>query len=191
MNGKRNLITKHCFIYLIAFLVGISVTLYHSTPHAEETSATYDDVLAGFIINMLSFVEWPEGSFPEKNSPIKVAVLNRQDLYLSMADMVENKRGKQKIEIRKVSDTKGLEKFNVVFISHENLKGASAIIKRLTHRPTLIVGDMKGFAETGGMINFYLNKGRVRFEINPVASKKAGLKISSELLKLARIAGER
>ena len=191
MNGKINLITKRFFICLIAFLVGISLTLYHSPSQAEKTSATYDDVVAGFIINMLSFVEWPEGPFPGKNSPIKVAILKRDDLYLSMTNMAGNKRGEQKIEIRRVSDGAGLEGFHVVCISHDNLKGASKIIRQLTGKATLIIGDMQGFAEAGGMINFYLKKGRVRFEVNPGAAKKAGLKISSELLKLARIVGER
>lgn len=37
------------------------------------------------------------------------------------------------------------------------------------------------------MVNFYPEENRVRFEINREAAARAGLAISSQLLKLARI----
>jgi len=39
-------------------------------------------------------------------------------------------------------------------------------------------------------INFYQEQNKVRFEINPAAARRAGLKISSQLLRLARIVAE-
>jgi hypothetical protein len=47
------------------------------------------------------------------------------------------------------------------------------------------VGDGDGFAARGGMINFLLEEQKVRFEINTAASQVAGVRISSQLLKLA------
>jgi hypothetical protein len=47
------------------------------------------------------------------------------------------------------------------------------------------VGDTKGFAKLGGMINFVLEDNRVRFEVNKTAAEQTGMKISSKLLSLA------
>jgi hypothetical protein len=49
----------------------------------------------------------------------------------------------------------------------------------------LTVAEMDRFTETGGMINFIRQGNKIRFQINKVAAKSAGLKISSKLLSLA------
>ena len=54
----------------------------------------------------------------------------------------------------------------------------------------LIVGDMEGFARSGGIINLVMTEGKVHFEINVSAAERAGLKISSKMLKLAQIVKE-
>jgi hypothetical protein len=51
----------------------------------------------------------------------------------------------------------------------------------------LTVGDTEGFTEAGGMINLTIVDQRVHFEINPDAARRAGMKISSKLLSLAKI----
>jgi len=51
----------------------------------------------------------------------------------------------------------------------------------------MTVGEVEDFARDGGVINFVLRENKVRFEINVSAAERAGLKISSKLLKLADI----
>jgi hypothetical protein len=53
----------------------------------------------------------------------------------------------------------------------------------------LTIGDTEGFTQRGVMVNFYMENNRVFFEINPNAAMRAGLKISSALLRIAGIAG--
>jgi len=49
----------------------------------------------------------------------------------------------------------------------------------------LTVGEEEKFIEQGGLIRFLLDDNRVRFDINDLSARKAGLKISSRLLALA------
>ena len=51
----------------------------------------------------------------------------------------------------------------------------------------LTVADIPDFVKQGGMIQFVLDGNTVKFEINVAASRRAGLKLSSELLKVARL----
>jgi hypothetical protein len=62
-----------------------------------------------------------------------------------------------------------------------NSLGASSI---------LTVGEMSGFASRGLMVNFVTDAGTVHFEINEKAAQRAGLKISSKLLRLATLVDE-
>ncbi len=52
----------------------------------------------------------------------------------------------------------------------------------------LVVSDIDGFAEKGGMIGFTTDT-NVRLEINLTAARAAGLAISSKLLRVGRLAG--
>jgi hypothetical protein len=51
----------------------------------------------------------------------------------------------------------------------------------------LTVGETEGFASQGGIVNFKLEGGRVRLEINIDAAAQAKLRISSKVLNLAQI----
>ena len=51
----------------------------------------------------------------------------------------------------------------------------------------LTVGEMERFAAAGGMINFTMQEHKGRFEIYVDVTQRAGLKLSSQLLKLATI----
>jgi hypothetical protein len=56
-------------------------------------------------------------------------------------------------------------------------------------RPVLTVGESPEFIQHGGIVNFFLDGKRVRFEINPTAATRVNLRISSRLLQLARLVG--
>jgi hypothetical protein len=51
--------------------------------------------------------------------------------------------------------------------------------------PLLTVGESPDFLRDGGIINFVMQDGKVRFEINQEAASRAQLRISSRLLRLA------
>jgi hypothetical protein len=60
-------------------------------------------------------------------------------------------------------------------------------VDRTRRLPILTVGDISGFSRDGGIVEFFLQTGKVRFDINLSAARHSRLKISSQLLKVARI----
>ncbi|MCK5905932.1 MAG: YfiR family protein, partial [Gammaproteobacteria bacterium] len=64
------------------------------------------------------------------------------------------------------------------------------ILAVLRNRPILTISDIDGFSQKGGMITLININERIHFEINPVAFKRAGLKVSSKLIELARLVTE-
>ena len=52
--------------------------------------------------------------------------------------------------------------------------------------PILTVSAAR-FAERGGVANFFVDGGRMRFAVNPGAAERARLRISSRLLTLAKL----
>ncbi len=57
---------------------------------------------------------------------------------------------------------------------------------RLESLPILTVSDMDDFGQLGGMVAIKTQINKIKIEINPDETRKAGLKISSKLLKVSR-----
>ena len=75
----------------------------------------------------------------------------------------------------------------ILFVGSSELKRFRAVCPRLKQSGILTVGEVQGFAADGGVINFKIDSGRVRFEVNVDAAEHEQLHISSKLLSLAQI----
>jgi hypothetical protein len=74
---------------------------------------------------------------------------------------------------------------HILFISSSEKKRLPEIFASLKGASVLTVGETDHFTESGGMINFFLEGTKMRFQINKDAATSAGLKISSKLMSLA------
>ena len=81
-------------------------------------------------------------------------------------------------------------KRQVLFIAVSESGNIRQILDGIEGSTVLTIGDTEGYAEQGVMVNFYLEDNMVRIEINIDAARRAGLNISSQLLKLARIVNQ-
>lgn len=86
---------------------------------------------------------------------------------------------------RRINSVQDAGDCQIVFISSPRRSELDSDISALRDRPILTVSDIPDFGSRGGMIQFVLIDSRVRFEINLPSAQKAGLKLSSQLLKVA------
>ncbi len=76
---------------------------------------------------------------------------------------------------------------HIVMITAERSDQAGGFIAAVAGKSILTIGETDGFALSGGVIGFYNDGSKIRFEINLGAAKSAKLRISSRLLQLARL----
>ena len=93
-------------------------------------------------------------------------------------------------EVQPVDSRTSLNECRVLFIAASESSNLRRVLKDIKGNVTLTVGDTNGYAAQGVMVNFYPESNKVRFEINVDAARRASLRISSQLLKLARIVQE-
>jgi len=166
--------------------------LFLAAAAPQEREAPEYEIKAAFLYNFASFVEWPSSAFPDKESPFTVGVLGQDPFGSGLEEAFKGKTvNGRRIAVRRGSDVKELGACQVLFVSASEKERAAKILEALKGRPTLTVGDLSGFAALGGCINFYVEGKKVRFEINPEAAKRANLTLSSKLLRLARVVGEK
>jgi hypothetical protein len=75
---------------------------------------------------------------------------------------------------------------HLVFVSEAASRRTAAIVRLLGNKSVLIVGESQGFLRDGGHIRFYVEESRVRFQINVDNAERARLRISSQLITLAK-----
>lgn len=146
------------------------------------------EVKAAFIHNIAQFVEWPAPT--STDGPLKLCIVGR-DPFGKALDALRGKSIHGRVwEVSLVTPGTNLQECRVLFIASSERNNLGQVMEATKGSAVLTVGDSEGYAEKGVMVNFYLEQNRVRFEINAEAASHAGLKISSQLLKLARIVHE-
>lgn len=144
-------------------------------------------VKAAYLLNFARFVEWPPRAFQTAGSALNICVLGEDPFGPALDSIVEGETvNDRRIEAKRLARGDSMRGCHVLFISGTERESAERIVASLRNAPVLTVSEMPGFARLGGMINFVLEERKVRFEANPAAAEKGGLRISSKLLKVAR-----
>jgi len=156
---------------------------------AEVPSAPEYQLKAVFIYNFDQFVDWPDGAFPKADSPLVITVLGDNPFGTVLEQVT---RGKQirghEIVVRYAQDVAKIGQTHVLFVGAPYNQNPSEVLQKLTG--VLTIGDTDNFTAAGGMIRFYSERSKLRFEINTRAADKAGIKVSAKLLHLAKMHGD-
>jgi YfiR/HmsC-like len=177
----------------LGFLValGISAPQSHAQlPHVATSSES--DLKSAFLYRFVAYVEWPPSSAAAVEDRLTFCILGDDPVAESLERTV---RGKSEIgkpltvhRLGSQKDTKGCA---VLFIGSNGTPDLAAVLSSVRTKPILTVGDADDFIRRGGIILFYSEASKLRFEINPDAAEAAGLKLGSRLLSLARIVRRR
>lgn len=154
---------------------------------AESKASQECQVKAAFLYNFGKFVEWPQGSFRDAKSPFVICALGEDPLDGALDTIHGKNMDGREVVIKRMESIKNGEKCHILFVSSSEGGNLLQILGAIKHWSVLTVGDMKGFAESGGIINFISRDNRIGFEINVRAAEEAHLKISSKLIKLGKI----
>ncbi len=162
-------------------------------------------VMAAYVYNFTRFTEWPEARFTDSNSPIVIGVLgNEQFAGMVKATTKGKKAHGRSLSVRTLrhvpsSDTgsspsearramqEELLQCHLLFIDLSLMEQMEDVRSVVGGEDIVTVSDADRFAEKGGMIGFALENRRIVFEVNHREVNATNVRMSSKLLKLARI----
>jgi len=155
---------------------------------AAEPNREYA-VKAAFIYNFAQFTQWPAEAFPAADSPLTIGVIGDSNgpLETAVQQIAGKAVGTHAIAIKHVSGPGDAARCQLLVVSPNADEQLDEIFKQVADKPVLTVGESDKFPWAGGCIRFVTEDNKVRFEINPDAADRAHLRISSKLMKLARI----
>jgi hypothetical protein len=169
----------------IAVAAAVVAAVLVARPAAQSPASIEDDVKAAYLFNFTKFVEWPPNAFSGTSDPLNVCVAGDA----AVAAAVERAITGERVEGRPLkyvapppADAAGCH----ILYFGRGAADPSRLIAASGNRPILAVGDSPRFLQQGGAIAFVVEERRVRFDIDPAAATRAGLRVSSKLLRVAR-----
>ena len=166
---------------LLYLLFAGSIALGQQRPSEYQVEAAY-------LYNFGRFVEWPaKGTTAQKDS-FTICVLGDDPFGQRLdATLAGETIGNQRVVARRISSPQMSAGCQILFISSSEANRLNKIIEALDKNAVLTVSDIPQFSQRQGMIQFVLEENRIRFEVNLTATQRAGLTLSSELLKVATV----
>lgn len=146
-------------------------------------AVTEYDLKAAYLLNFASYVEWPSQS-----EPVTICVYGDNPFKAgTISTLLEAKAGQINASFKYPNESERLTDCNVLYLGLSEHENFDKIITKLHNAPVLIVTDVQDGLPRGVMINLITESNRLMFEINIGTVLASKLKISSKMLKLARI----
>lgn len=139
---------------------------------------------AVFIYNFTRYIEW-DNLHAENNFIIGImgsSALDAAMETIAKTNLVKNK----KIILKHFSSPDDISYCHILFIPRESQLSVQSVAEKIDKK-VLVVSERSGAARQGAAINFVLINDKLKFEISKGSLLAAGLKASSQLLKLAII----
>jgi hypothetical protein len=175
-------------------LAGVAALVLGMTGTATPARAAAGDapdiaVKAAFLYNFAKFAEWP--ALPLA-APILVCFVGDNGIAAAFAETVRGQNiGGHTLDVSQPRDSAGWRGCHVLFFADRETRQFASDKGGIRSQPVLTVSDGKGFALAGGVIELFVEDGRMRFAINLDAAEQAGVHLSSRLLGLAKVVRSR
>ena len=169
-------------------VTGLLVAMLAALVPGPARGTEHDSVLeyrvkAAFLYNFAKFIEWPA----QDSGPIVLGVLGRDPFGTILDQTVEQKTiNGRPVVVRRFAGVPQAKECHILFVGASEKARLGEILPKLASFGILTVGERRGFLQAGGMVDFVVEDNNVHFEINPEAVRRAGIHISSNLLKLSR-----
>jgi hypothetical protein len=142
-------------------------------------------VKATYLYKLAPFVNWPPTEFTTPDQPFRICVVGDDPFgdYLKSA-VAGRSLGTHPFEVRRLDALTPEADCQIAFIHHLASQSIDQALDAVSGKPVLTVIDSAA-PHSGGIVQFVIEGGRVRFDIDTIAAARNHLTISSKLLNLA------
>jgi len=163
-------------LLLVMLALAVAEPRAYAHDDAEQREAQFK---AAYLFNFVKFVEWPP---PLAADSLTICFVGGRRVFAALSTDIGNKRvGARRLVVKQLDHVASIDNCNALYVD----AAAAGNFRPEASLPILTVSDAEQFAASGGMIELFTDNRRLRFLINIDNAQRAGLRISSDLLKLA------
>jgi len=158
-----------------AALVLLTASLLLAGPACAQ-AASAPALKAQVLLKALRFIEWPQAALAGR-SGLQLCLLVEGELAQQLSGLEGQRINQLPLQVRQVRNQQ-LAGCHLALVGPDGPWQAGGA--------TLLVTDAPGLLDRGAMLSLQTEEGRVVFDIELDAARRAGLEISARLLRLAR-----
>jgi hypothetical protein len=171
-----------CVLLVVLMLTGAEG--FAQSP-APKVSLEYA-VKATYLYKMAPFVKWPAGTFASPDAPFEICVVGPDPFDGFLQEAVASRGlGSHPFVVRQLGATGSGGDCRIVFIGYTGPAEIREALRAFDGKPVLTVTDSDAVDDSGSIVQFVMDSGHVRFEVDNTAAERNHLTISSKLLNLA------
>jgi len=136
-----------------------------------------------YIYSFIRYVQWPssQGDFV-------IGVVGESPVIEHLKKMAAAKKaGTRDIVIKEFASSASVTGTDILFIAESSSGNFDEVKSKVSSTNTLLITESEGLGMKGSAINFVIRNGKLAFELNRNSVDEAGLKVSTELTRLAII----
>jgi hypothetical protein len=165
------------FLLMLLLLAGMSMQCNSAElPELQAKSA--------YVFNIIKFVEWPDRAI-KSGDKLRLCVIGNDEQLASLSTLNGRKAGAHELLVMRADRSKVRNTCHVLYIGKREQRRLIPVFKSLGAAPILTISDIPGFAERGGGIGLFHRKNKILFDVNIASTRKAGLRLSGQMLNLA------
>lgn len=155
------------------------------SPFAQiSQTAPEHEIKAAFVFHFTKFVTWP--AVPA-NQPFRVCVIADQTTTAALDRVMSGETIlDRKTETIIPTSVEQARTCQVLFVGDGANGRGAALAAAVRSNAVLTVGDAPDFLERGGIIQFVVEQGRIRFDVHLTNASRARLSINARMLRVAR-----
>jgi hypothetical protein len=152
---------------------------------AQPKALAEPHVKAAFLYNFVKFIEWSDD---RATGPVTVCIIGSPAVTESLKLAAQqHKADERPLAVVQVASDTVPKLCHLVYVAESDEHIARHWLAALSGSTAFTVSDCERFARLGGVANFFVQDGRLRFAVNVDAARRASLRISSRMLALAAI----
>ena len=145
-------------------------------------------VKAVFLFNFARFTEWPVAA---ASGPLTLCVLGDAEVAASLDSLIGDRAiNGRDVSVASLATFQIIKSCHLLYIAGDDKARTAGALDAVAMLPVFTVGDGERFLHSRNVATIYSEYGRFRFAINPEALTRAGLRMSSKVLGLARLVKE-
>lgn len=170
---------KNSRLFLYGLAILLNVCVLNNTAVADESSEQKLQLEVAYLYHFTKFTEWPIVS------PVFHYCVYEDSNFTALLEKSFHDKaiGVTKIEVKNINAQTPLNDCQIVYFPQA---AQGDLLSKASKLAILSVGTQKDFTELGGIIYLYEEDQKMRFYVDNKAATDAGLKISSQLLKLSK-----
>jgi hypothetical protein len=170
--------------HLKLFVLALAAAAF-AGPLAAQSSAIEYTIKAAYLFKFTPFIEWPTSAFPAPSSPFYVCVLGGDPFGASLDQAWSGRQvDGHPVKVRRIQALDGNGECHILYIGASRAQAAAAALSKVRGTPVLTVTEQSS-GVPGGVVQFVVKDGHVRFTIDADAAAANRMVISAKLLSLA------